>query len=319
MVLKYALASLLFGSVVAQDDCDSSSSPGIALVQRHASLSTDKEEDATDRCALVEHHPTDVIHVATNNGYDQHSEVNCPSNQVLAGVWSHHDNGAEDRVWKYACAPFTAKTGYLTPYLGGCSGWTGATGWDATWTSPGDGRTNQVITNVKSWHDNGREDRQFSFRYCTVYNVGASSLVGDGNWRNGWDGDLGLNLPTTEFFYQWTSTHDNGREDRLFKFIRYKFCMAVAPTPNPTPNPTANPTAFPTTPSPTKPPKACESWCQYDTRDWRTKCGWNPCNLCTDCGTHTGHCAQWCHHDTRDWETKCSWGTVCGECSGCGH
>jgi hypothetical protein len=92
------------------------------------------------------------------------------------------------------------------------------------------------------------------------------------------------------------------------------------PTSNPTSNPTATPTAAPTndpTPEPTRPPHGCASWCQYDTRDWSTKCRWNVCNHCGDCGTLPGPCQQWCYSDQRPWTTKCKWDGVCGVCEPC--
>ena len=37
------------------------------------------------------------------NGYHQQIMFNCPANQVLTGVESYHNNGKEDRIWKFTC------------------------------------------------------------------------------------------------------------------------------------------------------------------------------------------------------------------------
>eukprot|EP00966_Prymnesium_polylepis_P002453 56435-Prymnesium_polylepis.1 len=40
------------------------------------------------------------------------------------------------------------------------------------------------------------------------------------------------------------------------------------------------------TPSPSPPPLPCQTWCETNTRDWETKCGWpNNCGGCTACYT----------------------------------
>ena len=38
------------------------------------------------------------------NSWDSAKHFECPSGQVLAGAYSIHDNGKEDRVWKFKCA-----------------------------------------------------------------------------------------------------------------------------------------------------------------------------------------------------------------------
>jgi len=97
------------------------------------------------------------------------------------------------------------------------------------------------------------------------------------------------------------------------------------PTSTPTNTPTATPTDSPTndptndpTPAPTRPPRGCKAWCQYDTREWGHKCGWNICHDCHECGGHTGKCEQWCYNDlNQDWHTKCSYEKTCSKCEVC--
>ena len=59
------------------------------------------------------------------NDFDQPFVFECPNNRVLTGVSSHHDNGAEDRRWKFRCceAPNHIKencdwTGYINSFDG---------------------------------------------------------------------------------------------------------------------------------------------------------------------------------------------------------
>merc|ERR1719198_1509019 len=88
------------------------------------------------------------------------------------------------------------------------------------------------------------------------------------------------------------------------------------PTEEPTPSPTNSPTDTPTA-APTRAAHGCASWCLYDTRPWGTKCSWNVCYDCTDCGAGTGACKQWCYNDARPWQTKCSYKKACSECHSC--
>jgi len=188
-------------------------------------------------CAYVEH---DSVGSSVDGGWvndwDNNMNFECPSGQILAGVYSVHDNGKEDRRWKMECVGFKAKTGYITPYLQSCS-WSGYTGWDASWTAPSRG-SNYVIVGVKSHHDNGKEDRQFSFKSCAVKGVdGNGQRSGVTPYQNSYDGSLDTKLSDTDFFGDWKSQHSNGAEDRQFAFDKTKFCYQAI---------TASPTASPT-------------------------------------------------------------------------
>ena len=83
------------------------------------------------------------------NWWDQPFYYQCAANYVLAGVDSYHDNGVEDRRWKFRCchAPnhFT-KGCFVTGYVND---------WDA-WMDYGVGIPH-VFTGAFSYHDNGRE------------------------------------------------------------------------------------------------------------------------------------------------------------------
>jgi len=53
------------------------------------------------------------------NGWDGRMNYKCPSNEVLVGLYSHHDNHKEDRRFKFYCG--TVITGYKSPNLHGVS------------------------------------------------------------------------------------------------------------------------------------------------------------------------------------------------------
>lgn len=79
---------------------------------------------------------------------------------VISGVHSYHDNGKEDRRWKYNCC-------FVDGYCyDGCQ-WTGYENeydeyMDYTVTE------GYYITGVKSKHDNGKEDRVWQYKECKL-------------------------------------------------------------------------------------------------------------------------------------------------------
>ena len=50
---------------------------------------------------------------AWTNDWDGAMNFECPSGQVLAGAYSQHHNGAEDRRWKFECAGLVLTRGAL--------------------------------------------------------------------------------------------------------------------------------------------------------------------------------------------------------------
>ena len=50
---------------------------------------------------------------AWTNDWDGAMDFECPSGQVLAGAYSQHHNGAEDRRWKFECAGLVLTRGAL--------------------------------------------------------------------------------------------------------------------------------------------------------------------------------------------------------------
>eukprot|EP00931_Biecheleriopsis_adriatica_P004881 TRINITY_DN10647_c0_g1_i1.p1 TRINITY_DN10647_c0_g1~~TRINITY_DN10647_c0_g1_i1.p1 ORF type:complete len:421 (-),score=31.35 TRINITY_DN10647_c0_g1_i1:50-1312(-) len=154
-----------------------------------------------------------------HNTWDGHGKTDCGNNQAIVSMFSHHSNRHEDRGWKIHCRGLKGAGASLS----GCR-WSGYTGYDATWDEP---KSNdlEVIAGVESQHHNRREDRQYKFKYCRVNGVSAVKTWWDGNWRNGWDGDMTMQTHGTDFIRRVNSEHHNRHEDRVFKFMQTQFCL----------------------------------------------------------------------------------------------
>lgn len=92
--------------------------------------------------------------------------------------------------------------------------------------------------------------------------------------------------------------------------------------PAPPPSPPSPPPSPPSPPAPPSPPP-CESWCDGNTKEWETKCGWGgSCAGCDACyyppsppaPPPSAPCSSWCEGNTNTEEKKCGWNS----CSGCG-
>ncbi len=82
------------------------------------------------------------------NNYDDPVFFQCPANQYLGGTESRHDNGKEDRQFKFQCcsAGFTSKDCYLTGYQNN---------FDAKFTATAP--TGQTFAGMHSYHSNHHE------------------------------------------------------------------------------------------------------------------------------------------------------------------
>ena len=141
-------------------------------------------------------------------GWDQGWTSTCPAGYHLYRAQSQHDNGREDRVWNFWCQ----KTGAVS--TAGCS-WTGyLNGWDAPlhYICP----SGKIITGLGSYHDNHREDRRWKVRCCNQATpLHACAWTG---YINDWDGWMDHKIAVNQVITGIYSVHDNGREDRRYKF-----------------------------------------------------------------------------------------------------
>ncbi|KAG9329598.1 hypothetical protein JZ751_003510 [Albula glossodonta] len=93
------------------------------------------------------------------NCFDERFTFYCPPNHVISGMASYHDNGREDRRWKYYCCR-------VNNYCNSNCRWTTyVNNFDDyfTWNVP----SQNYLVGAESYHDNKREDRRWRFYYCT--------------------------------------------------------------------------------------------------------------------------------------------------------
>ena len=146
---------------------------------------------------------------AYDNDWGMPVLVACHNGQVIRTVHSIHDNGREDRIWKFTCgaAPSDATpTDCLwTDYVNG-------------WNEPIDFMcpADHVIAGIQSYHDNGPEDRRYKFKCCKQdgYMTYSCYLTA---YLNNWDEPLTYNVQPGKVLTGWASKHDNGKQDRQHK------------------------------------------------------------------------------------------------------
>ena len=83
------------------------------------------------------------------NEWDLPMNFMCPANQYLAGVYSIHDNGREDRRWKFTCCGIPNHITLNCRSSGYVNTWNAQLNFQA-----GEG---EVITGVYSCHDNDKK------------------------------------------------------------------------------------------------------------------------------------------------------------------
>jgi len=141
------------------------------------------------------------------NDWDSPLRFNCPANSAITNLRSRHDNGKEDREWKFGCSSLCS-----TMSQGIQSGW--ANDWDDTmdFTCP----SNSAITGLYSVHDNGKEDR----KYKVVCSQPVGAQVSEGSWSgwiNDWDDQMDHTCSPGTILTGMYSVHHNGKEDRKWK------------------------------------------------------------------------------------------------------
>jgi len=94
------------------------------------------------------------------NNMDAYFAYSCPTNYVMSGFISYHNNHYEDRRWRFQCAHFRG----LGVRRGGWPGW--QTNWDATFHI---GCGHRPAVGFSSYHDNGREDRRWRVQCGSFY------------------------------------------------------------------------------------------------------------------------------------------------------
>jgi len=171
---------------------------------RCATLNT--EEVATG--IVGQRHSTGYV-----NNWDQAWTWSVGHTGVLTGLRSHHDNHKEDRRFRV----------YYSHLNHGVRchdrGWSGyINNWDSgmNFKCP----HNQAINGFHSYHDNRREDRRWKVRCCYLHGPGRYSYISSylTGYVNNWDGGMDYSCPSDEVLVGIWSTHDNRREDRIYRF-----------------------------------------------------------------------------------------------------
>lgn len=157
------------------------------------------------------------------NTWDALVDYTCPDNEVMAGVRSTHNNGTEDRRYSFNCCRATANGTDLVKSFSVFSGDVNSKDQLVNYTCP----TPLVYTGVKSSHDNGSEDRAFSFQ-CSSMILNEFTKLKDceiSSYVNNMDANVDYTCPLDKILVGEMSYHNNGTEDRRF---RYKCCSLIA-------------------------------------------------------------------------------------------
>merc|ERR1712002_357136 len=152
--------------------------------------------------------------VSYDTEFDQPFSFECTQGEYIKTIESEHDNGKEDRRFKFGCIPLKTFFGDAAT-IGKCE-WSGyANDFDKVmaFTCP----NNMILGGVSSYHDNGKEDRRYKFQCCAPENMVAHtcSLT---DWVNTFDNNMNYRVPDGFAIHGVDSIHDNGKEDRQFKF-----------------------------------------------------------------------------------------------------
>lgn len=83
------------------------------------------------------------------NNFDQPLFFRCPPNQVMRGVYSYHDNGREDRRWRFMCCKANKH------YTRNCKISNYVNSWDGDMDF--NAGNDYAIVGAFSYHDNGKE------------------------------------------------------------------------------------------------------------------------------------------------------------------
>lgn len=99
---------------------------------------------------------------AYQNEWDRNLDFTCPTNQVLAGFGSYHDNDTEDRRYQFRCCSVASSGFFVTG--------TRYTGWGNDMDGVLDTQCGrgEMMVGLNSYHDNDKEDRRFRLRCAQV-------------------------------------------------------------------------------------------------------------------------------------------------------
>ena len=142
--------------------------------------------------------------------------------KILSGIGSKHDDGFEDRIFKFkSCWPDNAndrKIDFESDLLPDQTG----TDWDATWTL--ECPSNSVITYLRSEHDDDYEDRKYTMR-CNGLFGAMTYFCTWSSYVNSYDAEFWYECPNNKVMAGIRSSHNNDYEDRIYSFK----CCTILP------------------------------------------------------------------------------------------
>lgn len=151
------------------------------------------------------------------NNYDQPVKYRCPDGQALTGVTSQHNSGAEDRIFSYQCSEGSLFDKALS--YGACTEHKNVNRYDGpvNFSCPKD----SVLVSERSYHNNGAEDRVFSYTCCELQHPYVPLGVKECSlspFVNSYDAYLNYKCPANMVLKGTKSRHHSGAEDRQFRF-----------------------------------------------------------------------------------------------------
>jgi len=146
------------------------------------------------------------------NSYDGVLSFSCNPKEAISGFRSTHDNRREDRRWDIQCCTVSNVMLVSMGFTGYLNNWDGV----LDFTCDDD----EVLVGVYSVHDNGREDRRWKAKCAQLTNSAGFNIDSRWtDWENRWDADLEVDAGVNGMITGIYSVHDNGKEDRRWKFL----------------------------------------------------------------------------------------------------
>ncbi|XP_063058125.1 millepora cytotoxin-1-like [Engraulis encrasicolus] len=141
------------------------------------------------------------------NSFDSAFLFICPYGQTISRISSYHNDNYEDRRFSIDCATPRSSIGSCS-----LSGYVNSFDRPFEYICP----SNRVISGMGGYHSNSYEDRRWQYWCC-----GGSLRVGSCYWTsyvNYFDEYFNFYVPYGSYITGVSSYHDNGYEDRRFRF-----------------------------------------------------------------------------------------------------
>lgn len=102
-----------------------------------------------------------VVSDDTPTAWDSSWTRTCPINEAIVQISSFHSNHNEDRTFSISCSRFmNTEINNCNPFTHYVNDWDSAFDFECS--------TNFVLAGIRSYHDNHKEDRRFSFKCCRM-------------------------------------------------------------------------------------------------------------------------------------------------------